>query len=292
MNSPRRLFIPLLVLACTVTARAHDFRMSATATYADNFSRTSNLPTQQSTSLWDLDGSFTHAWQLAPNWTLIGSLEGNAERVADFSTMDRLTGTARATVRHKFGLGPMVPVLDVGGALSSVNFREHGRSGWRAEGFARLTQRLTDYWRVGLTANMESFSAAHSTFDTHAHQVGLETYVTPDDRWQFGLGTARLYGQVVANAAPAVWQKAINGDFGSAIYDYYNVIASETSNTFGPGWVAYRVDCRADFWWAEISYELNAHTRIPLRLDKVIVDNRVGVRYIIKYWSIGILHSF
>lgn len=288
----RPALLALTALFSVVAAHAHEFRMGATLTYAENFSRTSYTPTAQDAKIADVDGAFIQTKQLAPNWTLIAALEGNAEYVSEFSALNRLSAGARATVRHKFGLGPMVPVLDAGVALTAVSFRESGRSGWRAEGFATLSQRLTESWRVAATANWESFTASHAPFDTHARRVGLETTYDVAETWQFGAGASRLHGQLVANAAWSVWGQAIGGALGPAIQQYYTSIPWEVSNTFGSGWVAYRVDCRADFWWAQLTARVSDSTSIPLRFESVRVINHVGVRYDSAFWSLGVLHRF
>ncbi|MBI2511400.1 MAG: hypothetical protein HYV96_05440 [Opitutae bacterium] len=290
--TPPLFTIALATLLAAVSARAHDFRMGATLTYAENFSRTSFAPTAKDAKLGDFDAAYVHAKQLAPNWTLIAALEGNAEAVSRFSAMNRLGAGARATLRHKFGLGPMAPVLDAGAAFTSVNFRESGRSGWREEAFASLSQRFTENWRVVATASWETFTAAHAPFDTHARRLGLETYYDVTDTWQFGAGASRLDGQLVANAAWSVWSQAIGGGLGPTVQNYYTSIPWEITDTFGDGWVAYRVDCRADFRWAQLTARLTEHTSMPLRYESVKVVNRIGIRYDSAFWSLGVLHRF
>jgi hypothetical protein len=279
-------------LAAAPAARAHDYRMAATVTAAENFSRTSYAPTAQDATVFDVDGAFLHAKQLAPNWTLIAALEGQAENVAQFSAMNRLSGGARATVRHKFGLGPNVPVLEAGGAVTAVRFRESGRSGWREEAFASLSQRIGETLRLVATANWENFSASHAPFDTHAHRFGLEAYWDATETWQLGAGASRLDGQLVANAVWPVWAQAIGGGFGPTVQNYYTSIPWEVSNTFGNGWVAYRVDCRANFWWAQLAARLSEHTSLPLRYEHAEVINHIGIRYASAFWSLGVLHRF
>jgi hypothetical protein len=288
---------PLLTLACaalagSVACRAHEFRLGATAAYAENISRTSFEPTAEDAAVFALDGAYLHAKQLARNWTFIGALEVGAENVGEFSGLNRRSAGARATVRHKFGLGPMVPVLEGGAALTAVRFHENGRSGWREEGFVSLSQRITASWRVVAAASWESFTASRAPFDTHARRLGLETHYDVTDTWQFGAGASRMHGQLVANAAWSVWGQAIGGGLGPAVQQYYTRIPWEVSHTFGPGWVAYRVECRADFWWAQLSARLSDRTSMPLRYESVKVINRIGVRYDSAFWSLGVLHRF
>lgn len=292
--SPRRFFHVLALSALTfaVTARGHDFRMNASVTFAENISRTSFEPTARNATVWSVDSAFIHAKQLAPNWTLIAAAEANVEHVAQFSALNKISVGARATIRHKFGLGPMVPVLEFGGDLSRGQFHEHGRRGWRTEGFANLSQRLTESWRVVATASQESFSAEHAPFDTHLRRLGLETYYDLTETWQIGAGFTRIDGQLVANAAWSVWSQAITGGFGPAIQSYYTSVPWAVTDTFGAGWVAYRVDCRADLPWVQLLAKIDERTSATLRYETAKVINHVGVRYDSTFWSLGLLRRF
>lgn len=99
-------------------------------------------------------------------------------------------------------------------------------------------------------------------------------------------------GEVTANAEWDVWWTAISGGFGPRIQDYYNRTAWQVTNTFGKGWVAYRVNCAADFTWVQLSYALDDNTSIPLRLEHVTVINRAAVRYDSNLVSLNIVHRF
>jgi hypothetical protein len=282
----------LLLALLPGLAAAHEFRLQAAAAWTENLSRTSFAPTAKDAASSSLDGAYVHARQLAPNWTAIVGVDAGLEHVPDFDALDRTSLGARATLRRKFGLGPLAPVLDAAVGLSRVDFRETGRSGWRQEGSLTLGKRLLETWRLAAFAGWESFTGRAAPFDTHARRVGFETFWDATERWRLGAGGSRLRGQLVANASWSVWAQAINGGLGPVVNAYYNSIPWQVTDTFGPGWVAYRVECDADFWWAEASFSFSERTRARLRGETVKVVNRIDVRYDTEIWSLGLVHRF
>jgi len=290
-----RLAAPIVATLAALAAAgatAVEYRAQAAATWTENISRTSFTPNAKDAASYSLDASATHARQLAPAWTVIGALELGAEQVPDFGGLDRLGAGARATLRRKFGLGPLAPVLDASVGLARVEFREPGRSGWRSDGGLTLAKRLNESWRVAAFAQWESFTAAGAPFDTRHRRLGAEASWAVGERWRLGAGGARLRGQIVANAAWAVWGPAIGGAFGPVVSGYYNSVPWAVTDTFGDGWVAYRVDCTADFLWGEASFDLGERTRAVLRRETVKVVNRISIRYDTEIWSLGVVHRF
>lgn len=290
MRIVRALLVGSLVLP--VLAGAHEYRLQAAAAWVENISRTSSAASAQDATVFSVDGAIVHARQLAPSWSVILGADAGLERVANFDALDRASLGARATLRRKFGLGPFAPVLDASGAVTRVAFRERGRSGWRSETSLTWGQRLTATWRLAAFGSWESFSAQGAPFDTHSRRFGLETQWDATERWRLGAGGSRLRGQLVAHATWAVWGQAIHGGFGPVVNDYYNSIPWEITDTFGAGWVAYRVDCEADFLWGEASFSFGENTRVVFRRETVKVVNRIGIRYDTEFWSLGLVHRF
>lgn len=281
-----------LVLTLPTLVAAVEYRAQAAAIWTENLSRTSFDPTAKDAASYTVDAGVAHARQLAPAWTLVGRLDLGLEHVPDFDALDRVSAGGRVTLRRKFGLGPLAPVLDTTLGLARVEFREGGRSGWRSDGGVTLAKRLSESWRVAAFANWESFTAAAAHSDTHQRRIGADATWDVSARWRLSAGGSRMRGQVVANAAWAVWGQAITGGFGSVVNNYYNAVPWTVTDTFGPGWVAYRVECTADFLWGEVSLALSEKTRAVLRRESVKVVNRIDVRYDTEIWSLGVAHRF
>lgn len=286
-----RGFLLLLILA-PLPLLAADYRMQASVAWAENLSRTSHAPTIRDATVYTLHGLATHARQLNSDWLLIAGFDAGLEHVPEYRALDQLSANARLTLRRKFGLGPMAPVVDLSAGVARVAFRESGRSGWRSHASLSVSKRLTPEWRIGASGSWEKFDASHTTFDIQHRRLAIETHWEVSERWTLGAGAARQWGRLVANASGSIWSQAISGGFGPVVNSYYNRIPWEVSHTFGPGWVAYRVDNTADFWWTEASFALSERTRVPLRYESGRVVNRIGIRYDSSLVTVGVLHRF
>lgn len=284
------------VAAATATAEPVDFlknlRSQASVTWAENLSRTSAIPNQQSARVFAATVTAGHDRQLSGGWLLQTDAELGGTWVPQFDALDTFTASAQANLRYKFGLGPLAPTLEFNAALTGAATRERGRSGWQADAGVRLAKRFTANWRVAAGMDWEEFFARGKPFDVTNHRAVLETTWDITDRWQFNLGGARLWGQLTANAAPAVWAQAIGGGLGPVIFNTYNRLAWEVTDTYGPGWVAYRINCHADLWWVELAPALTERTSLALRYEFVKVINEIGIRYDSAFWSLSVVHQF
>ncbi len=285
--------VPLLAfLALAAGARAVDYRLQAATAWVDNLSRTSAAASQRDATVLSLDAAVVAARQISRDWTAVAALEAGREQVPDFRALDRTALGARATVRRKFGLGPFAPALEAGVAVARHDVREDGRSGWRQEGGLALTKRLNESWRLAASATWDSVAARGAPFDTHGFRLAADAAWDVAERWRLAAGAARYDGQVVANAAWPVWGSALADGFGPRIGAYYRSTPWRITGTFGPAWVAYRVDADADFLWAEASFLLGDRTRATLRVETVRVVNVVDVRYDTEIWSLALAHRF
>ncbi|MFI5335241.1 MAG: hypothetical protein ACHQ5A_00520 [Opitutales bacterium] len=272
--------------------RAMEVGTEAGLTYSDNLSRTSYVPYRMSATVESASVSLTEARQITPGWLLVATGEAGTELVPRFTAIDTWRSGLLLLARHKFGLGPMAPVLELNAGAEAVSVHESGRSGWQTTAGLTLAKRITETWRVAASTGTEDFTAGHHPFDIRGHDVQLETDWDVTQDWRLTLGARRRWGQLTANADGDIYQSALAGAFGPRVSNYYWQIPWEASNTFGPGWVAYRVDCYADFQWAQVSYAVNANTSLPLRYETVKVVNRAGVRYDTHLWSLNLVHRF
>jgi len=286
--------LPFAVGAIVATLRADavEFRAQAAGAWVENISRTSFAPTAQDAMTATVDVSVVHARQLTSRLTAIGGFEAGFEQVPDFSALNQVHAGFRGALRAKFGLGPLAPTVEAGVGLSRQSFREDGRTGWRQEGTIRVAKRLTERLRLSAFATWDSFTASAAPFDVHSRRLGVEATWDFADRWTITAGGARLRGQVVANAAWPIWGQALGGELGAVVRDYYSTVPWRTTDTFGSGWVAYRVDATADLLWGEASFLLGDRTRLFLRQETVKVINRIDVRYDTEFWSLGLAHRF
>lgn len=290
-------FVRPLVLALGLTMlppslRALEVNVQAGTSWTDNLSRTSYRPYRQNAASYAASVGVMQGTQIARDWQLFASGEAGGETVPKFDALDATHGGLALQLRRKFGLGAFVPVLDLNAGATFFSFRESGRSGWKTEIGATLSQRLTETWRVAASGGWQEYYATRHPHDLRSHQLAIETSWDATERWRLTAGAKRLWGELTANAEWDTYGAALHGAFGPRIAHYYSHIPWENSRTFGPGWVAYRVDCVADFWWLQASFAIDANTSVPLRYETVKVINRAAVRYDTDIWSLSVVHRF
>ncbi|MBI2515806.1 MAG: hypothetical protein HYV95_02715 [Opitutae bacterium] len=276
---------PLALPALEVSAQAG-------VGWTDNLSRTSALPYRKDAATYAASVSVRQGRQITRDWQLFAAGEAGVETVPKFNSLDATHGGLTLQLRRKFGLGAFVPVLDLNAGATYFSFHESGRSGWKTELGLTLSQRLTETWRVSASGGWQEYYAQRHTYDLRSHQLAIETSWDATERWRLSAGAQRLWGELTANTEWDVYGGALAGVYGPRIAHYYSHIPWAVTNTFGPGWTAYRVDCVADFWWLQASFAIDANTSIPIRYEAVRVVNRADVRYDTAVWSLGIAHRF
>ncbi|MBC7368391.1 MAG: hypothetical protein H7343_16540 [Undibacterium sp.] len=270
-----------------ITARAE-----ASVTWAENIARASSPANWIDTLRQEARFTATNLTPIATGLSLITGINAGYETVPRYVINTAYTAGASAQIRYKFGLGAYTPVLSAEGTFSRREARIDGATGWLATGALRLSQRFTPSWRASLTGDWSQHYAAHAPFDVRHHRLlGTVTYDL-NSTWQLTYGRGSLWGDFTANAAGNIWARALSGGLGAPIQQYYNTVAYETTNSYAPGWVSYRVTGRSDFWWLELSPALGRNTSLPLRYESTFTVNRVGVKYRQDLWTAGILHRF
>ncbi len=298
MTLPRFFACCALALTAGAISRAEPLRlpittrMEASTTWAENISRSSN-PTNWIDSLRH-EASFTASMltPIATGVSLINEADLREESVPRFERNTAYSAGVRTQLRWKFGLGAFAPVATADVALARREARIPGDTGWIATGALQLSKRFTESWRTSLTGDWSQHYAAHGPFDVRSHRLfGALTYDL-NANWQLTYGRGSLWGDFTANAGPAVWSRALAGLITPAIAQYYNTVSWETTDSYGAGWVSYRVTGRSDFWWLELAPAIGRNTSLPLRYESTFTVNRVGVSYRQDLWTLGILHRF
>lgn len=260
--------------------------------WVGNTSRTFNPPDVKDGMRYELGLATGWHRQLSRNWQTELTADASWQTEPEFRGLDTLRFGAEASVQRKFGLGPLAPMLQLQAGLHYADMREEGRRRTEATAGVGLAKRLSPAWRVAGGADWTEHFAREHTFDVRQH--GVHGSVTWDflPQWRLGLGGSRQWGEFVANAPWATWGAALGGKKGPAVRNYYRTVPWRTTSTYGPRWVAYRVEGRANLWWLELSPALGTHTSLPLRYERVDVVNKVDLRYVTEIWSLSLLHRF
>lgn len=265
---------------------------SAAATRVDNISRTSSEPTRKDATTHELTAGLSQHRQLASNWLLELGADAFYLTVPKYERTDQLTAGPRLALQHKFGLGPLAPVLQFNTAYNYKAARFARDRGWTAEGGVRLAKRLLPTLKVAASSQWLEHDAASSIFDVQQHTLSGEVSWDLAEHWRLSGTAGRLRGTIVANAAGPAWASALGGDFGPTIAKYYNSIPWSVTELYGPRWVSYNVAARADLWSLSLAYSLTEYSTLELRASSAFVVNHAGVSYPTDSWGLGLLHRF
>ncbi len=266
--------------------------MEASTTWAENITRASSPGDWRDATRIDVRGTAGVLQQWTAGLVTTAELDAGFERVPRYSGLDALTAGFGGQARQKFGFGPYAPVLAFAASLHGRNSKRPGDDGWTADASLRLSKRLTSAWRVGVVGDWQQHYAESSIFDTRHHRffATVAWDITP---WlQLSHGNGRLWGDFTANASSTVWARALSGALGAPVRDYYNTVSWAALDTFGPGWVTYRVSGRVSFWWLELAPAIGPNTSLPLRYESLFSVNKIGVKYRQNLVTLQVLHRF
>jgi hypothetical protein len=268
------------------------FSASTTASWVENISRTSYEPTRKDAATYGLVLGASGHRQLAPSWLLEFGVDADYLAVPDYALTEHSTAGPRLGLQHKFGLGPLAPVLQFNAAYTYKAARYAGDRGWTAEGGVRIAQRLLPNLKIAAGVQWLDHYADSSTFDIQQRTVSVEAVWDINERWRLSGSAGRASGSIVANAAGSVWWTAISGGFGPTVSSYYNSVPWATTNLYGEYWVSYNVEADIDLWSLSLDYALTGHTSLSLSTSSAFVVNRVGVRYPTDSWGLSVQHRF
>jgi hypothetical protein len=292
MILPRGLTLCALAVALGVAPCGASLRVGASTTWAENITRASAPGDWRDAAQHEVNGGFGHFRQLTAGLITSGEVVASYEHVPRYTDLDLFTAGVSGQARQKFGLGAFAPVVSIDVDLRGRAARRDGDDGWTASAALRVAKRLTESFRASVVGDWQQHYARSSIFDTRHHRLFGTLAWDITDRLQLSHGNGRLWGDFTANASSGVWSRALSGALGSAISNHYNTLSWGVTDTFGPGWVTYRVQGRVSFWWLELSPAIGRDTSLPLRYESRFSVNKVGVKYRQDLWTLQLLHRF
>jgi hypothetical protein len=293
ISPPLRLLLVLSCVPLTLTAAPGVSTAGyITETWNDNLSHSSKTAEERAAAVISASGSFSQRFSLTRDTALISGGAVGVETCPRYDGLDTLSATAHLEIRQKFGLGALAPVLSLKAEAGAATFRESARNGWSATSTLGLAKRFNDAFRVVVNAEWSHQEARQTVFDRENRGLSAELNWDVTDHWQLGFGACRQWGQQEANASLSTWSFADSGGAGPALANYYEHIPYATSNTFGPGWVAYRIDGYANLWWLSLCPALGPNTSLPLRYETAEIHGGAGTRYLSHQLSLSLVHRY
>lgn len=121
---------------------------------------------------------------------------------------------------HKFGIGPMKPVLTIGAGVSKRLYQYGGLDQRRYEFNARIKKRITNNVDVAASLNMESHRAKEADYNGNSRTLNLTVGVAAPAGARVELGYGQRRGDIMwyfSRATPPSW-----ADY-SDLFDMYEI---------------------------------------------------------------------
>lgn len=265
---------------------------SAEVARVENISRTSFEPTRKDATTFAVDVGGSLPRQLAPSVLFVGSGDLSSLFVNDYQLTNHLTATARLALQKKFGLGPQAWVLQAAASGGYKAARLDDDQGFTTEAGLQLAKRVLPNLRFNGSIRWLEHDAKSAVFDLNQFTYGLDAQWDINEHWTLAGSASWLQGDLVANAAPAVWAQMLAGNFGPAIFNSYTSRPWSVTDLYGPGWVSYNVEGDVDLWSLTLTYSWTDHLSVDLRYNAAFVVNQVGVTYPTSAWALKLGYRF
>jgi hypothetical protein len=291
---PATLFVPPARAQSTGVNWVDYLHLTTSAEVArvENISRTSFEPTRKDATTLAVDVSSSLPRQFTPSVLFLGRGELSSLFVGDYELTNHVTVTGGLTLQKKFGLGSQAWVLQatVDGGYKAARLDDD--QGFTAEAGLHLAKRVLPNLRLNGSVRWLEHDAESAVFDLNQFTYGLDAQWDINERWTLAGNASWLQGNIVANAAPAVWNQMLAGAFGSTIFNSYTSRPWSVTDLYGPGWVSYNVDGDVDLWSVTLTYAWTDHLAVDLRYNAAFVVNQVGVTYPSNAWALKLGYRF
>jgi hypothetical protein len=236
-----------------------------------------------------LESGFQVDWlrSLDFSTTLTGGFAGDIEVCTEYSGLDNLCLGPTVEVRHKFGLGPLAPVVYAGLLGSAYGFEDPERSKIEGDFLFGYSQRLSDEFQVALDGRLGSFDARDIVFCGNYASLDAAMNWDVTETWRVrllgGWRNGDLVSDYTAEESPYGWEAIDpNTEYLPGAWHYVR--------TFNEPFVAYRVSTVTWSYGAAVSPAIGPHTSASLQYVHYLSP---GIdRYVDNVVSLSLTHRF
>lgn len=219
---------------------------------------------------------------------LTTGVSGTADLCTTFSGLDFISAGPRMEIRHKFGLGPFVPVVSIGLEADGVAYSDSGRSNVDGAVVARFSQRFDEALQLVVDAKVCSTEANHEVYSGGYSSLAATLNWDLDETWRLNVTGGLRDGDIVAEyAAEKVpiygWVPIDEGG-----YAYTG--ARQLVRTFSEPFIAYRANAPTVSWGAGVSPAIGPHTSIVIQYTRCRTS--AYDTYVNDLVSVGVVHHF
>jgi len=236
-----------------------------------------------------LESGFQVDWlrSLDFSTTLTSGVAGDVDVCTEYAGLDNVCLGPTLELRHKYGLGPLAPVVYAGLEGSAAGFQDPERSKIEGDFIFGFSQRLSDAFQVALDGRLGSFNARDIVFSGNFASLGAALNWDASETWRIKLLGGWRNGDLVSDYA------AEESPFGWVAIDpntEYLPGAWHYVRTFHGPFVAYRVSTVTWSYGAAISPAIGPHTSATLQYTHYLSP---GIdRYVDNVVSLSVAHRF
>lgn len=286
MKLPHAMLTAVTCLGCALTTSAAGpiLSTSASASWMGDITRCPYIEATHDAYLFEATGDAEWRNQVTRDVAVQFDANAGFQSCLKYDGLDHVMAGGQFSVRRKFGLGPLAPVIRTELSLTGYRYRDALRNGTRLIASLSWSKRWNYSWQTALGAEFLRNEGRGAAYDYHNRGLSFETRYDLSSRWQLATGARRQWGDQLTYA----WLGGSGASYPYAYEIWKNTI---DITTFGPNWQAYTIDAHADSVWISLSPALDGNRSLPLRYEETSVMGH-GESYRTKLISLSFIQRF
>lgn len=271
------------------------FDAGVTYSYDDNLSNGQLTSDIKGDHLLDLELSGGRYFQLSSSLGLILNAKLKATRYDTYTDLNSTNLGVSASLRKKFGLGPMAPMLSASMEVSDLDAQHDPRDRWIYKAGLGIRKRVNERLDLSLDYEhlqtnpddrgedipflVENFGIGGDVFKIQRHSLTASLVFSVTERLSSYGSYSRQRGTIVASTLP---DPALVSIYDKAMFD----------PVFGPGVVAYAIEADTNIFGAGLSWALNNHSALNLSYERRESKGGLNFKYANNILRASVLYAF
>lgn len=257
------------------------FDVETGALYDSNLSKSDRATDEKDDLAWKSDIRIGNGFQLSRDLRLNVAAVLEGQLWGRFNDFDEIGVGASAGLRYRFGLGRQSPWVLFEDRLTHNFVRDSAQSGWAERFGVRGGIPVTDRIAIEGGYTFDNFAAPDRFYDRLGNGADVRFTFDATSAFQFGLGYAFRYGDVISYAVPPrpdivriSSEHRPDEAFGTnPLYTQYHLQVS--TNTISAS-AAYAL---TKYFSVQLSYEYSVSSHDPLQYENHLVEALVAFSY-------------
>ncbi len=238
---------------------------------------------------FDFDSGVDVAWLRSLDFStlLVTGLQADVDVCSTYGGLDCVRAGPTLRLSHKFGLGPLAPLVYTGLAGTACGFDDSERSKIEGDFLVGFSQRLSDAFQVALDGRLGSYDAQDIVFTGNYASLDASLNWDLSETWRVKVLAGWRNGDLVSNYAA---EESPYGWIGIDPKSLELPGAWHYVGTFHAPYVAYRVSSVTWSYGLGVSPAIGPHTSLALEFHHYVSPG--FDRYLDNVVSVSLAHRF